>query len=52
MFPSSEFVPSRQHSTRRWVAWTLLALLPLVIVGLFYFHVIVSAGAAGGCGGG
>ena len=52
MFPSSEFVPPRHYSTHRWAAWTLLALVPLAIVGLTFFHVIVSAGAAGGCGGG
>jgi hypothetical protein len=52
MFPTSELPPVRRHPTRRWAAWTLLALLPLAVVGLFYFHVIVSAGAAGGCGGG
>jgi hypothetical protein len=52
MFPTSELARERHHPTLRWAAWTLVGLLPLGIVGLFYFHVIVSAGAAGGCGGG
>jgi len=31
----------------------ILTLLPLAIVGLFLFHfIVVSDGAAGGCGGG
>jgi hypothetical protein len=27
-------------------------LIPLIVFALFLFHVVISAGAAGGCGGG
>jgi hypothetical protein len=37
---------------RRWLGWTLVALVPFVVFGFFFFHVIVYTGAAGGCGGG
>jgi len=36
----------------RWLGWALLAMTPFIIFGLFVFHFVVSAGAAGGCGGG
>jgi hypothetical protein len=37
---------------RRWLGWALMALIPFAGLGLFFFHVIVYTGAAGGCGGG
>jgi hypothetical protein len=37
---------------RKWLGWTLVALMPFVGAGLFFFHVVVYTGAAGGCGGG
>jgi hypothetical protein len=37
---------------RKWLGWALVALAPCVGAGLFFFHVVVDAGAAGGCGGG
>jgi hypothetical protein len=42
-----------RRPTRTWIAWVFVTLVPLAIVGLFLFHfIVVSAGAAGGCGGG
>jgi hypothetical protein len=45
-----EFHPNRRR--RRWLGWTLVVTIPLIVFALFFFHVVVSAGAAGGCGGG
>jgi hypothetical protein len=43
--------PSRRPA-RTWFRWLIVALVPLAIACLFLFHMVVSAGAAGGCGGG
>jgi hypothetical protein len=48
--PDTSWLP--QRSRRPWVAYLLLTLVPVAIVCLFLFHIVVSAGAAGGCGGG
>lgn len=53
MTPSSQLPRPSHPPARRWVAWTVITLLPLGIAGLFLFHfIVVAAGAAGGCGGG
>jgi hypothetical protein len=51
--PASQLPRPSHPPARRRVAWTVVILLPLAIAGLFLFHfIVVSAGAAGGCGGG
>jgi hypothetical protein len=42
---------SRRPSRTRF-RWVVVGLVPLAIACLFLFHLVVSAGAAGGCGGG
>jgi hypothetical protein len=36
---------------RKWLGRTLMLLVPFIGAGLYFFHVIVYTGAAGGCGG-
>jgi hypothetical protein len=53
MTPASHLPRPSHPPRRRRVAFMIVTLLPLTIVGLFLFHfIVVSAGAAGGCGGG
>jgi hypothetical protein len=52
MRTTSHLDPEPLRGRRRWLSWTLVGLIPLAGFGLFFFHFIVYAGAAGGCGGG
>jgi ABC-type glycerol-3-phosphate transport system permease component len=44
--------PLPKRTRGKWLALTMVVAIPLIIFCLFFFHFIVSAGAAGGCGGG